>query len=126
MNKRTEDKSPAYTRIGDKQYHHFTIEVPKGCQRVTVALEGYEGENNFDLMLCAKSEEFAFENNTDHKTTANGTNKQLIIEKPKPGKWYVSVHCKTTVTTKVGKYGTEYSGRTDVLNGVPYKIAVKF
>lgn len=126
MNKRTEDKSPAYTRIGDKQYHHFTIEVPKGCQRVTVALEGYEGENNFDLMLCAKSEEFAFENNTTHKTTAEGTNKQLTIEKPKAGKWYVSVHCKTTVTTKVGKYGTEYSGRTDVLNGVPYKISVKY
>ena len=126
MNKRSEDNNPAYTRIGDKQYHHFELQVPKKCQRAIVTLEGYEGENNFDLVLCANSEEFAFEKNATCKTAADGTNKQLTIEKPKAGKWYVSVHCKTTVDSKVGKYGTEYSGRTDVLNGVPYKISVKY
>jgi len=125
MNKRTEDKNPDYTRIGDKQYHHFELQVPKKCQRAIVTLEGYEGENNFDLVLCAKRGELAFTDNAQ-KSGDNGTNKQLTIEKPKAGKWYVSVHCKTTVETKVGKYGTEYSGRTDVLNGVPYKISVKY
>jgi len=125
MNKRTEDNNPDYTRIGDKQYHHFVVDVPKKCAKVVVSLEGYEGENNFDLLLCANSEAFAFEKNATCKSAAEGTNKQLTIEKPKEGKWYVSVHCKTTVSSKTGKYGTEYSGRTDVLNGVPYKISVK-
>jgi hypothetical protein len=45
---------------------------------------------------------------------------------PKPGKYYISVFCATTVTATTGKYGVEYSGRTDVLNGVPYTICVNF
>jgi glutamine amidotransferase-like uncharacterized protein len=40
MNKRTEDKEPEYTRIGDRQYHHFAIEVPRGCKRAVVSLDG--------------------------------------------------------------------------------------
>ena len=126
MNKRTEDNNPAYTRIGDKQYHHFTLDVPKKCKKVVVSLEGYEGENNFDLMLCGKRGELAYGDNTNHKSDVVGCKKQLVIEKPKAGEWYVSVYCATTVTSTVGKYGTEYSGRTDVLNGVPYKLSVKF
>ena len=126
MNKRTEDKAPAYTRIGDKQYHHFVVNVPKRTKNLVVTLEGYEGENNFDLMLCSKREALAYDDNTDYKSEVVGCNKQLAIKRPKAGKWYVSVHCATTVTTTVGKYGTEYSGRTDVLNGVPYKVSVKF
>lgn len=126
MNKRTEDKAPAYTRIGDKQYHHFVVDVPKGCKRVVVTLAGYEGENNFDLALFGKRGELAFSDNATYATTASGCDKELVIEKPKAGKWYVSVHCLTTVTTNDYFYGTEYSGRLDVLNGVPYKIGVKF
>ncbi len=126
MNKRTEDNNPAYTRIGDKQYHHFELQVPKKCQRAVITLEGYEGENNFDLVLCVNQKELAYCNNATQKSDNKGTNKQLTIEKPKSGKWYVSVLCETTVDATQGKYGTEYSGRTDVLNGVPYKISVKY
>ena len=126
MNKRTEDNDPAYTRIGDKQYHHFTVNVPKKCKKVVVSLEGYEGENNFDLALFGKRGELAFSDNTTYKSDAKGSDKQLVIENPKAGKWYVSVHCQTTVTANDGFYGTEYSGRLDVLNGVPYKVSVKF
>ena len=126
MNKRTEDNNPAYTRIGDGQYHHFTIEVPSDCNRATVTLEGYAGEDNFELVLCGKSGELAYIDNTDHKTDATGCNAQLVINEPTSGKWYVSVFCETTVESAIGQYGTEYTGRTDVLNGVPYKIAVKF
>lgn len=126
MNKRTEDKSPAYTRIGDKQYHHFVVDVPKKCTKVVVSLEGYEGEDNFDLELYGNGGEFAFADNANYKNNSSGSKKELVIDQPKAGKMYVSVYCATTVTSTVGVYGTEYSGRTDVLNGVPYKIAVKF
>lgn len=124
MNKRTEDNDPAYTRIGDRQYHHFVVNIPKKCQRAVISLEGYKGEDNFDLTLCAKRKEMAYHDNTLHQVVSLGCKKTLAIDNPKAGEWYVSVFCETTVTAEDGKYGTEYSGRTDVLNGVPYSIKV--
>ena len=126
MNKRTEDNDPAYTRIGDRQYHHFEIDVPRKCKKVTIKLDGYKGEKRYDLTLCAKRGELAFHNNTLLKSVARGFKKSLTIEKPKAGKWYVSVLCETTVTASTAKYGTYYRGRIGVLNGVPYKISVEY
>lgn len=126
MNKRTEDNDPAYTCIGDRQYHHFEIDVPRKCKRATIKIEGYKGEKQYDLTLCAKRGELAFHDNTLLKSVARGFKKSLTIEKPKAGKWYVSVLCETTVTPLVGKYGTYYRGRIGVLNGVPYKIYVEY
>ena len=126
MNKSTEDCVPEYTKIGDKQYHHFIIEVPRGCKRAVISLDGYEDAKKYDLTLCAKRGEFAFHDNTLRKVVSRGCKKTLVLEKPKAGKWYVSVFCETTVTALRGKYGTRYSGRVGVLNGVPYKISVKY
>ncbi len=126
MDKRTEDNNPDYTRIGDRQYHHFLINVPKKCKQTVVTLKGVAGEDNFDLTLCAKRGKMAFCENAALKDNTKGCNKILVINKPKAGKWYVSVCCETTVTATTGKYGTEYSGRTDVLNGVPYSIQVDY
>lgn len=126
MNKSTEDKDPDYTKIGDRQYHHFTIEVPRGCKRAVVSLDGYENAKRFDLTLCAKRGEFAFHDNTLHKIVSRGCKKSLVLERPKSGKWYVSVYCETAVTSLRGKYGSRYTGRVNVLNGVPYKISVKY
>ena len=126
MNKRTEDKEPEYTKIGDRQYHHFAIEVPRGCKRAVISLDGYEDAKKFDLTLCAKRGEFAFHDNTLHKVVSRGCKKSLVLEQPKAGKWYISVYCETAVTALRGKYGTRYSGRVGVLNGVPYKISVEY
>jgi hypothetical protein len=49
----------------------------------------------------------------------------LELENPKAGVWYISVFCETTVTASEGKNGVEYTGRTDVLNGVPYRLKVE-
>lgn len=126
MNRRTEDNDPQYTRIGDRQYHHFALDVPKRCRRAVISLEGYKGESKFDLTLCAKRGGLAYHDNTLHKSVSRGCKKSLVIERPKSGRWYVSVFCETTVTATTGRYGTRYSGRLSVLNGVPYKISVKY
>jgi hypothetical protein len=55
-----------------------------------------------------------------------GVDKSLEIKDPQPGRYWISVFCATTVTSTMGKYGVEYSGRTDVLNGVPYILRVDF
>ncbi len=119
---KTGDKQPEFTRIGDRQYHHFKIAVPKGCQRLVIELKGYAGEDNFDLTLCAKAREFAYTDNSQWKTDDKGCYKKLVIERPKAGEWFISVFCNTTVSSFVDEYGTTYTGRTDVLNGVPYSI----
>ena len=119
---KTEDNKPEYTRIGDRQYHHFEITVPKHCQRLVISLNGYKGEDNFDLTLCAKSKELAFAHNAPWKVETKGCNKELVIEKPKAGKWFISVYCATAVGSFVDEFGTTYTGRTDVLNGVQYSV----
>ncbi len=122
MNKKTTDNDPLFTRIGDRQYHHFTVNVPKGAKQVAIYLNGYKDEDNFDLTICAKEGSFAFYDNTEYKNVDLGCSKKLIINNPAEGVLYVSVFCETTVESHFGKYGSEYKGRTDVLNGVPYSI----
>ena len=126
MNKRTEDNNPAFTRIGDLQYHHFAVDVPKGCKSLKISLDGYEDAKKFDLTLLAKRGELAFHDNTTDKVVSRGCKKRMVIDNPKPGRWYISVRCETTVTTATNKYGTYYRGYRSVLNGVPYKVAVSY
>lgn len=125
MNKTTKDNDPAFTAVGDRQYHHFTVEIPAGTARAEIVLKGYEGMDNFDLTLLADKDGFAFHKSSDAMQLSRGTSKTLAIDNPVPGKWYISVFCETTVNSKMGKYGTEYYGRTDVLNGVPYSLKVE-
>ena len=126
MNKRSEDFDPDHTRIGDRQYHHFAVDVPKKCKQLIINLDGYEDAKKFDLTLCAKRGEPAFHDNTLLKSVASGCKKSLTIDRPKSGRWFVSVFCETTVETSAGKYGTSYRGHIAVLNGVPYKISVEY
>ena len=125
MNKKTTDKDPLYTRIGDRQYHHFKVEIPKKVKKATVILKGYKGENDFDLTLAVCKDGLAFHNKTDIKNVSLGCDKALVLDKPQAGTWYISVFCETTVTAENGANGVVYTGRTDVLNGVPYSIQVE-
>lgn len=117
-------KDPAFAPIGDRQYHHFTIDVPKGVKVMTIDLKGFLDKDDFDLHLHASRTGFAFAGEAAWGHVGYKVDKSLEIKDPKPGKYYISVFCATTVTSSMGKYGVEYSGRTDVLNGVPYKIQV--
>ena len=126
MKKSTADSDPLYTKIGDRQYHHFTVEIPKKVKEAVIVLQGYERTKNFDLTLAACNDELAFHDKTSIKNVSVGCNKKLVLKNPKAGKWYISVFCETTVTADNGEYGVIYTGRTDVLNGVPYKIKVEF
>ena len=119
-------KDPAFAPIGDRQYHHFTVEVPKGVKIMTIDLLGFLDHDDFDLHLYASRTGFAFGGDAAWAHVGAEVDKSLEIKDPKPGKYYISVFCATTVTATMGKYGVEYSGRTDVLNGVPYTIQVNF
>ena len=122
----TEDNKPEYTRIGDRQYHHFTVDVPAGIDTLDIILKEVPGYNDFNLFLFADSDDMAFIKNARYKNVKRGVKKVLRIIDPKPGKMYVSVFCETTVEATETFYGTQYTGRVDVLNGVPYVIEVNY
>ena len=119
-------KRPEFAPVGDRQYHHFAIDVPAGVRTMTVTLKGFLDKDDFDLHLHVSRTGFAFADQSTWGHVGYGVDKSLEITDPKPGRYYVSVFCATTVTAAMGKYGVEYSGRTDVLNGVPYTLKVDF
>lgn len=125
MTRRTSQCDPAHTRIGDKQYHHFVVDIPAGRDSVTVTLKSLKGWRNFDLYLFASKDGLAKRDCSDVRNIRLGVDKSIVLHRPKSGKYYVSVFCDTTVDAVEGPYGTSYQGRMDVLNGVPYILIVQ-
>ncbi len=113
-------------RIGDRQFHHFVVNVPKGCKELTINLGSLKGWGDFDMYLFANYGDFAWNDNSQYKNVANGIAKVIRINNPKAGKLFISVFCATTVESVPGRNGFVYTGRTDVLNGVPYTISVNY
>ena len=126
MNCSTSDNNPEYTKLGDRQYHHFKVEVPKGVKQLTINLDAIKGWDNYDMYLFADNHTFAFMDNARYKNISLGFTKSITIDNPTEGALYISVFCATTVGTVDTRYGKQYTGRTDVLNGVPYIISVKY
>lgn len=126
MSCQTHDNNPDYTRIGDKQYHHFAVTIPDRTDSVTIELSSMLGYEDFDLYLFANYDEMAFKDKATYCNLSLGVNKKLVINNPTKGDLYISVFCDTTVETRQTRYGTQYLGRTDVLNGVPYQITVSW
>ena len=122
MIRRTPDNDPDYTAIGDLQYHHFTVNVPKGTKKVKIDLKPAKGYAAFDLFLFAAPGKPAFNDNAVWYNVDNGATKTLTIDAPKAGTLYVSVYCDNTVETVQTRWGEQYTGRIEVLNGVPYTI----
>lgn len=111
-------------KIGDKQYHHFSLQVPAGQPRLTVELDGTQG---YDFNLYARQgSDFVFDTNATHLATQaqqSGSDQILCIDNPQAGTWYFSVECATTVNSDNQRYGyPEYTGPTAVLNGLDYSI----
>ncbi len=122
MDCHTHDGNPDYARIGDKQYHHFTVQIPEGADSVKITLSSVTTQNNFDVYLFANDGSLAFKDEAEYSDLTLGINKELVIGSPKAGTLFVSVFCDTTVEALNTRYGTQYSERLDVLNGVPYSI----
>ena len=105
MYKSTEDNDPMFTKIGDKQCHHFAVYIPPNANNITLKVDSE--------IKCA-----------DYSVSTGGASQQFSFKSLEEGIWYVSVQCLTTVDIEQTDYGQSYIGRTDVLNGVPYQIQV--
>ena len=123
MNKSSEDNDPNYARIGDLQYHHFVVYIPQGAANIIFKVSS-PVECDMQLMLSNKT--IPYNGKENYKTNMPGSNQLLQISSMKPGFWYVSVKCNTTVMTTTEEWGQSYTGRTDVLNGIPYSVSVSW
>ena len=115
--------NPGNTRIGDKQYHHFKVDIPEGAKNVKVAVSG-DGGNNLELAM--RKGGLAWRSDAQYLLTQSGTDKELCFDSLEPGTWYISVYCRDFATVSYGCQKFTYSGNTAVLNGVPYSITVKW
>ncbi|MFA5713134.1 MAG: BPL-N domain-containing protein [Bacteroidales bacterium] len=123
MDKKTEDNNPDFTRIGDKQYHHFTVDIPKKAKNIRVSLEGAKG---YDLNLYLNRGAPAFKQDANMVDISKGAKKSILNKKLEPGVWYIGVECDTTVESRQEEWGWSYTGDLSVLNGVPYTIKVEW
>ena len=126
MSKMTNDNDPAHCRVGDRQYHHFKIEIPKHTKQLEVVLESVDPTNTHNLSLYVNRNDFAFNNQSLYKDVSLGIDKKLVIENPKAGTYYISVFGEDTVKADEGVYGVVYTDNLDVLNGVPYRVVVTY
>lgn len=123
MTKSSLDYDPYYTMIGDLQCHHFMFYVPEDVVEVSVDLKS---DADVDMTLMLNKDIFAYPDNSQFISDGNGCDHCLSFHNLSPGIWYAGVRCNTTVTTEETSWGQEYTGRTDVLNGVPYSIRVSW
>jgi len=117
-----DNDSPGHEKIGDKQYHHFTIEVPERTPSLEVVLDG----TKHDMNLYAKRGDFAFKGERGVVSAANGadSDETLVVENPEAGTWYIGVKCNTGIRTNATypKLFKNYTGRYELLNGLAYSI----
>ncbi len=120
-----DNSTAGHEKIGDLQYHHFTVELPAGMARLTITLDG---DDAYDLNLYIKKDDFAFQGEPDVNEAVNGmaADETLTIENPSDGTWYIAVKCATTITSSWGGHSYVYSGSLGVLNGVAYTITAEW
>lgn len=113
---------PAFIMIGDKQYHHFACDIPPGCETLAVY---FTGADSTDFNLYLHPGAFAFRSVAEYADTSPGNIKLLRVNYPISGRWFVGVECATTVDVSGDSFPV-YSGRVDVLNGVPYAVVARW
>ena len=128
MDQRSSDGKPDYAKIGDRQYHHFSFDVPVGepagaDRETTIRLVSDE---DVDLHLFVSKTSLAFRKHADVVDVRPGANK-VLTRSLSPGRWHVSVFCATSVDTindPVAGFHRHVGDRS-ILNGAAYQITVE-
>jgi len=110
-----------FEKIGDKQYHHFVIEIPTNARNLEISIDG---DDAYDLDLYLLKDDFAFRLQPGIIKAQNktGADEEILLPNPSPGTWYIGVKCYTTVDATGETWGYSYTGALGVLNGVTYNI----
>ena len=123
MDRYYSDHNPAFSRIGDGQYHHFTIEIPENAKDIKIELTG---DDEAALHLSLRKDSFAWLSDADYLIVRKGSSKTLEIPSLEAGKWYVGVYCAEKVEVSCDKEKFEISGSVEALNGIPYSLTASW
>jgi hypothetical protein len=123
MTKSTNDHDPDYTKIGDLQYHHYTVEIPEDATNFNLTVSG---DDTCDIYIYLKKNAFAFDGEADHQLEQSGINHIFSLPDISTGTWYIGIKCATTVEAEKQSWGYRYSGQLEVLNGIGYKITASW
>ena len=123
MDRYFSDYNPAFARIGDGQYHHFTVTVPENAKDFKLELQSPE---EADLYLTMRKEGLAWMTDADFLVVRAGAEKTLEIPSLSAGTWYVGVYCAEKVTVKCAVDQFESSGNLDALNGISYYLTASW
>lgn len=107
--------------IGDRQYHHFKVEIPDGAKNIRFDLSS---DSELDLHLSVRRGDFAWRTDADYFLAQAGNDKTIKFATMEPGTWYVSVYCPAQVKTSCTSSSFKQTGDVASLNGVPYSIQV--
>ncbi len=117
-----DNKSSGREKIGDKQYHHFTIDVPEGTEQLTISMRGDDDVNDLNLFLKKGGFAFKGEDGVIEATNSAKPRESITVDNPQAGMWYVGVKGVSTVSVTKEEWGYKYTGNLAVLNGVSYSI----
>ena len=121
MDKKTSDEDPDYTRIGDLQTHHFASYIPSNAKNIRVEINS---DSDCNLALMMSQDSYAFLDSAEYISMDPGARQSLFFPYIREGVWYIAVKCLTTVEVYDTEYGQSYSGKLNVLNGIPYRVKI--
>ncbi|MBT5597373.1 MAG: hypothetical protein HOJ62_01960 [Planctomycetaceae bacterium] len=120
----TTDKTPAFSKIGDGQIHHFSFQV-EVCIAKTVIDISTEVDVQLNLYLSQDLSGITTDERA-YRVTGAGGNKSLRVRLA-PGTWYVAVECANRV--RAVKDDSEsyyvYDDPQGLLNGVAYSVGLQ-
>ncbi len=123
MDKTTEENDPAFTKIGDKQYHHFLLEIPEDVPQLSITVSSQQGYH-FNIYLNKNN--YAFRSNAQYSDISLASEKILTAEQVSAGQYYIGVECESTVSAISHDWGFEYVGNLEVLNGIEYTLQAEY
>ncbi len=122
MNKPTPDNNPDFTKIGDRQIHHFVLELDEPVTDFSIEISG---ENEYDLNIYLKKGEFAFPGKSQYNKVSVGSDKILKLNNLEKGKWYIGIENASSITDPPYSQ-TFLKKNSQLLNGVEYAVKVEW
>lgn len=127
MDEPTEANKPAFAKIGDRQYHHFSFMAEQDIKDFCLELDSnYDAQSGITLYLALRKNGLAWISDADYVLCNKGGKKAIFIKNLPAGSWYASVYCETTPTIEhvdmTGLHYFKYTGKTEVLDGISYTV----
>ena len=85
----TVEQVEAHERVGDKQYHYWSLTLPEHVASVEIALEGLTADSDLLIAQGMRPDRLSHD---DASTNADLEDERILLLDPAPGSWSVAVY----------------------------------